>query len=116
MAAKRGNAVKRLSLRRNRRMANSVRIELLPSFSLVSWRINRASACREARALLRDGREAILTAATPFHHAHHAVMLAVSAAARREICVGVGDNERRDQRPTEEHHQRDGDGAAHRVN
>jgi hypothetical protein len=49
----------------------------------------------------------------PLHHAHHTVMLAASAAARRETCVGVGGKERRDQHPAEQHHQRKCDRAPH---
>jgi hypothetical protein len=46
---------------------------------------------------------------------HHAVMLAVSAAASGQIRVGIGGQQRRNQRATEEDHQRDCDSAAHRL-
>jgi hypothetical protein len=48
---------------------------------------------------------------SPF--AHPAVALTFSAAAGGQIRAGIYGDERRNQRPTEEHQQRDGDGAAH---
>ena len=106
MAPERRNAVERLRLRRNRRMANDIRGELSLGFRLEDWRINSTGADRKTRTLLRDRREALLAAAALLHHAHHAVMLAVPSAARWEIYVSVGGKERRDQRPAEQHHQR----------
>jgi hypothetical protein len=52
-------------------------------------------------------------AVAPF--AHSAVAFAYYAAADGQIRAGINGEERRNQRPTEEHHQRDGDGAAHRL-
>jgi hypothetical protein len=48
---------------------------------------------------------------SPF--AHPAVAFAFSAAAGGQIRAGINGDERRNQRPTEEHHQRDCNGAAH---
>jgi len=105
----------RFTLRHARRMKDNLGIELLFGFRLVSGRMNRASARRAARALFGDSRKSFLIArllTRPVHPAH-AVMLAFSAAAGGKIRLRIRGDERRNQRPTEEHHQRDGDGAAH---
>jgi hypothetical protein len=94
-------------------MTDDFGVELFPGFRLKRWRMNCAGACREARALLRDGRKDRLVAAEPFHHAHHAVMLAVPAAAWGKIRVGIGAKDGRDQHPAEHHRQRKCDRAAH---
>jgi hypothetical protein len=75
--------------------------------------MNGTGAGWEAGAFLRSGGEAGLFAAEPLHHAHHAVMLAMPAAARGKIRVGVGAKNGRNQRPAEGHHQRKCDRAAH---
>jgi len=67
-----------------------------------------------AGALLRNGVESLLAAAELPHHAHHAVMLAVPAAAWGKIRAGAGAKDGRDQRPTEDNGQRKCDRAAHK--
>ena len=72
--------------------------------------LNHAVAGRAAGAAFGNRREA-----TPAgcELAHPAVMPAVSAAAGREIAVGIGGKDRRDQRQAEQQRQRKCDGAAH---
>ena len=82
-------------------------------FRLVRCRMNGVGVCREVGALLGSGAEVLSVAAEPVHHAHHAVMLAVPAAAWGKIRVGVGAKERRNQHPAEHHQQRNCDGAPH---
>jgi hypothetical protein len=94
-------------------MEDGFSIELRACFGLVRWRMNRASAYRPAGTLFRDVSKTSLFAAEPLHHAHHAAMFAVPAAAWRKVQVGVGGKKRRNQRPTEQHHQRKCDHAPH---
>jgi len=105
MAAEKSDAEERLSPRRNRGMANGVGVELLRGFGLVDGGMHRAAACRAAGALFRDGGETLLSAVGA-HHAHHAMVLAVAAAAGRETRFGIGSEEGRNQHPTEDEHQR----------
>jgi len=113
MDAERRDSINRHRLQRNRRMANNVRVELSLGFRLEDWRISGTDADWKTRTLFRDRHEAPLLARAPLHHTHHAVMLAVPSAARWEFSVGVQGKERRDQRPAEQHHQRNCDYAPH---
>ena len=118
MVAEERDAGTNLALRRARRMEDNPGMERGCGFRLVCWGINRAGARWAAGALFGDSRKALLIAgplSRPVHPAH-AVMLAFSAAAGGKIRLRIRGDERRNQRPTEEHHQRDGDGAAHRIN
>jgi len=65
-----------------------------------------AGTRREAWALLRDRCKAGLFAARPLHFLHHAMMLAVSSAAGRQIRIRVMGEQRRNQHPAEQHYQR----------
>jgi hypothetical protein len=60
-----------------------------------------------ARTLLSDFGEARVFAGLPRHRAR-AMMLAVAAAAGRQVRFGVGAEERDDQHPGEDRQQRDG--------
>ena len=113
MAAENEKPVAGLGLRSASRMANIFGVELLRGSWIVGWRINRTGASREARAPFRDGCEALSVAAQPLHDAHHAVMLAVPAAAGGEIRVGIGAKEGRHQHPAEDDRERKCDYAAH---
>jgi hypothetical protein len=116
MTAEKLDAGMGLDLRRARRMRDNRGIEPFRGFRLVSQRMKVAGTHRRARALFTDSRKALLIAgllSRPVHPAH-AAMLAFSAAATGGmLCLRIDSNERRNQRPTEEHHQRYGDGAAH---
>ena len=115
MVAEERDAGTNLALRRARRKEDNPGIKRGCGLRLVCWGINRAGARWAAGALFGDSRKALLIAgplSRPVHPAR-AVMLAVSAAAGREIRFGIGGGERRNQRPTEEQHQRNCDGAAH---
>ena len=113
MAAGKRDTEKRFGLRYASGLANNLSEELPPGFRLEGWRMNRTGAGRRARTLLRDGGKAPLVAAEPLHHPHHAVVLAMPAAAGRKIGLRIGAKQRRDQRPAEHHHQRKCDRAAH---
>jgi hypothetical protein len=116
MAAEKCNAGMGLALGRVRRMKDNNSVEDAGTFHFIGGRINGAGARRAARALFTDSRKALLIAgllSRPVHPAH-AAMLAVSATATGGmLCLRIDSDERRNQRPTEEHHQRDGDQAAH---
>jgi hypothetical protein len=116
MTAEKLDAGMGLALRRARRVKDNNSIEDADTFRFIGGRINGAYARRAARALFTDSRKALLIAgllSRPVHPAH-AAMLAFSAAATGGmLCLRIDSNERRNQRPTEEHHQRYGDGAAH---
>ena len=114
MAAEKCDAVKDLSPRSGGRAAHNLGIERLSGFRLEDRRINGAGACRLAGALLRDGGESLPLPAKPLHHAHHAAMLAVPAAAGGKIRACAGAKDGRDQRPAEYHCQRKCDRAAHK--
>lgn len=91
-------------------------IEPLCGFQFEARRINSADVRRRARALFTDCRKAFLIAGAlsrPVPPAHAAMLAVLAAATGGVICLSVQDKHRRNQRPTEEHHQRDGDGAAH---
>jgi len=100
-------------LRRARGMEGIPVLKGNGGFLLVSRGMRRAGASRAARALFRDGSKTLLLAVALPHPAHHAMMPAVSATAGGQIGVVSGSGERRNQRPIEEHQQRDGEGAAH---
>jgi len=68
-----------------------------------------------SKGISRRRLDALLISGALPHPMHHAVMLAVSAAASGQIRVGIGGQQRRNQRATEEDHQRDCDSAAHRL-
>jgi hypothetical protein len=116
MAAEKRYAGTSLALRRAPRIKDNHGIEPLCGFGLIGRRISGAGARRAARALFGDGCETSLIAAVPrrlMPRAHTAVALSLSATASKVICVRIDGEQRRNQRPTEEHHQRNGDGAAH---
>ena len=113
MAAEKRDAGTSQGPRRAGRMEGGLGVEVFASFGLVGWRMNGASAGREAGTFLRDSCEAGLFAAKPLHSTHHAVMFAISAAAGGKARLGVGSKQRRNQHPTEEHHQRKCDHAPH---
>jgi hypothetical protein len=113
MPAEKAKLVAGFGLRNASRMADNLGAELLRGFRIVGWRIYRTGAGRETGALFRDGREAFPLAAEPLHGAHHAVMLAVPAAAWGQIGVGIGAKEGRNQHAAEDHRQRKCDYAAH---
>ena len=71
-------------------MPRDFAIEPCAGLWFVGCRVNGAGAGRHARAFFRDGRDTTLLAAKPFHHVHHAMMLAIFAAASRKICLGIG--------------------------
>ena len=71
-------------------MPRDFAIEARTGLWFVGCRVNGAGASRHARAFFRDGRDTTLLAAKPFHHVHHAMMLAIFAAASRKICLGIG--------------------------
>ena len=75
--------------------------------------MNGTGADWEAGTLLKNGREAGLVAAEPLHHAHHAVMLAVPAAARGKIRVASGPKMGAISVQLKAMHQRKCDRAAH---
>ncbi len=99
--------------RHEHRMRNSFDLKRARGLRLVGWRGRRTGTGRGAGALSGDGDEPLRVGGPMPSAAHAAVTLAVPAAAGGEIGFGIGGNERRNQRPTEEHQQRDGDGAAH---
>ena len=116
MAAEKRNAGLSLALRRAHRIEDNLGIEPLFSFRLVDRRTNRAGAGRRARAFFGDCRKALLIVGLlrrPVHLAHAAMLAILAAATGAMIRLRVQGKQRRNQRPTEEHHQRDGDGAAH---
>jgi hypothetical protein len=113
MAAEKDMSVTELGLRSAHRMVDDLGVELLRGLRIVDRRVNRTSAGREAGAFFRYGREAFPLAAELLHGAHHAVMLAVPAAAWGQIGVGIGAKEGRDQHPAEDHRQRKCGYAAH---
>lgn len=82
-------------------MENCLGIERSSRFRLVVWGMNPAGDCRRAGALRGDGGKAPLTADLSSRAAHHAVMLAVSAAASWKTRIGIGGQHRRNQHPTE---------------
>jgi hypothetical protein len=94
-------------------MADDFRVDLFSGFRFVTRGMDGAGAGWKTGTLFRSGREASLAAAGPLHHAHHAVMLSVPAAAGRKIRVGIRPKNGRNQRPTEDHHQRKCDRSAH---
>jgi hypothetical protein len=94
-------------------MEESFGIENPGGFRLISWRLNYTRASRAARAPFRNARKALLIAAELPRNPHHAVMLPISAAAGGKICVGTSGEGRRNQRPTEKHHQRKCNRSAH---
>src|ERR1035437_7509491 len=94
-------------------MTDNFSVEPFPGLRLERRRMNGAGAGGEAGALLANGAEPLLVAAEPFHPAHHAVVLAVPAAACGKIRLGIGSKEWRDQQPTEHHQQRKCDRAPH---
>jgi hypothetical protein len=112
MATEKQDSRTRLSPQRARSVEDGLVIERGGSFWLEGWGMSRAGADRAIRTLLQNGRKALLVAG-PLPHPARAMMLAVSAAAGREIRLGVLGDERRNQCPTEEHHQRNCDGVAH---
>lgn len=83
MAAEKRNAGLCFALRQARRIEDNLGIKPLFGFRLVDGRINRAGACRAARAFFGDGRKSLLIANLLRHPVHlaHAAMLAVSATA-----------------------------------
>lgn len=82
-------------------------------FRLEDRGMNGTGAGRGTGALLRDGGKTLLIAAKLPHPAHHAMMLAVPAAAGGKIRVGAGAKGGHDQRQAEDHCQRKCDRAAH---
>jgi len=115
MAAARRDSGAGLSLRRPRRLEDDFGIESLPCCGHELYCMNGSSALRQAGAFLMDRSKAGLFAGGLVHAAHHAVMLAISAAAGGEARLGIRDKQRRDQRQAENHQQRMCDRAAHRV-
>lgn len=113
MAAQSGQPEKRLDLRRAQWAKDSLGVEGFLGFRRESLRMNRASAGRSTGTIFGERTESALLAAAPFQRAHRAVMLAVPAAARGQIRLGIRGEEGRDRRPTEQHRQRKCDRAAH---
>lgn len=113
MAVEKRDSGMSLSPRRVCKMEDSLGIECAGGFRLISWRIDRGGAGRTAGAFCGDGGKALLMAAAVSPFAHPAVAFALSAAAGGQIRVSINGDERRNQRPTEEHQQRDCNGAAH---
>lgn len=110
MAAEKEKPVTDLGPRNACRMADNFGVELLRGLRIEGWRIYRTGAGWETGALFRDGGEAFAAAAEPLHHA---VMLAVPAAAWGQISVGIGAKEGRHQHATEDYRQRKCGYAAH---
>jgi hypothetical protein len=79
----------------------------------VNARLHGSAAGGLARTILLQGRRAAGLAAHGKQPLHHAVMLAVPAAARRKTGLGVGRKERRNQHPAEQNEERECDGAPH---
>ncbi len=76
-------------------------------------RLHGTAAGWLARTMLLQGRRAAGLAAHGEQSLHHAVMLAVPAAARGKTGLGVGRKQRRDQHPAEQSEERECDGAPH---
>ncbi len=95
----------RLGLRCAGEIADTLRVKLLSCFRLVAQGRNGAGTGWKTGTFFRDGGKAILFIAATLHAAHHAVMLAVPAAARREIGIRLRGKERRNQRQAEGQHQ-----------
>jgi hypothetical protein len=75
VAAEKRDPAKRLSLRRVRRMTDSLCVKPFSGFWLVALRMNHTGARREIWALFAKRREARLTASMHLHHAHHVTQL-----------------------------------------
>ena len=113
MAAEKRDAAKGLGLRSGGWTAHNLDVERFSGLRLEDWRMNGAGAGRLAGALLRDGGESLLIAAKLPHPAHHAMMLAVPAAAGGKIRIGAGTKDGCSQRPAEDDGERNCDCAAH---
>jgi hypothetical protein len=94
-------------------MRDNLSIEVAACFKRVNWRMNRAGVQRRVRAFLRDSGETGLVSAKQLHHAHHAMMLAMSPAAWWKVRIGVRAKYGRDQRQAEDRHQDKCNRAAH---
>ncbi len=87
--------------------------EIACAAGLEGWPMNSRGGGRLAGALLGEGRKPFLAAAILRHAAHHAMVLAVPAAAGREIRVGIRGKQRRHRQQAEQEQQRKCNRAAH---
>lgn len=115
MAAEERDSGAGLSLRRASRMEDDFGVEARSCFGNEFWSMNSSGALRQAGAFLMNRSKAECFAAGLLHAAHHAVMLAVSSAAGREIRLGIRGKQRRNHHPDEEHQHRVCDRAAHGI-
>jgi len=113
MAAEEQDSGAGLGLPRPRGMEGRFSVEPRPSLNRELYRVGSRCARRQAGALLSNRSEACSFLDGPGHAAHHAVMLAVLAAAGGEVRLGVLGKQRRNQHPTEEEQQQMGRGASH---
>ena len=113
MAAEEQDSGAGLGLPRPRGMEGRFSVEALTSLNRELCRVGSRCARRQAGALLSNRSEACSFLDGPGHAAHHAVMLAVLAAAGGEVRLGVLGKQRRNQHPTEEEQQQMGRGASH---
>jgi len=108
-----GDGARSLTVLGQRRGLNEPGITKARRWGGVNTRLHGAAAGALARTRFLDGRRAAEPAARGEQPLHHAVVLAVPAAAGGKTGLGVGRKERRDQHPAEQGEERDCDGAPH---